>query len=78
MKLLAHSTRSNTALVQHEPDGQAFVYQFGPIDTYSSVENPEEWFVPKGWATDFPDGNDFDTIRQLRTYVINTVAGVGV
>ncbi|AGV99949.1 hypothetical protein SEA_BREAD_256 [Mycobacterium phage Bread] len=71
MRLLAHSMRSRTALVQHEPDGPAFLYQFGSVDTYSSVEDPETWFVPKGWVTDFPDGNEFATIRQLRTHVIN-------
>ncbi|UTQ78029.1 hypothetical protein [Mycolicibacterium phage Kashi_SSH1] len=86
MRLLAHSPLLPIALVQHDDDRDAYLYCFGQrhlshpfqrYTTYERIDNPETWFVPRSWITDFDD-TEFPTAEEVGQYVLGYLAGKGV
>lgn len=69
MNLLAYAHDGTEAIIQLE-NGLPYYYKFGLNNTtYTLITDVSETVDPLQWQTDFPDGNEFDTLLELKRYL---------
>lgn len=75
MNLLAHRLDGTEAIMQLEND-HPYHYKFGEVDTYTLITDHTATVDPVLWKTDFPFGNEFDTINEVKQYLHGFVGGL--